>query len=242
MIISNGRYSTIADPNEPHQFLDDFDTWFVSLTHCEDDDRTDPSRDCPNYRAIQDFTIARRPVDLFIYPLDQRRIGELAQEILDESQVETDSDDGECHDITYTCTFDVPEPECDVEPKRGRDGVDGPRGDEGPRGQPGRAGSPGRAGNPGREGGEGEKGAKGQPGVNGSRGAAGKNGDVGQQGPAGPRGETGEDGPDAVGMDGLPGQKGPRGEDGEPGQSGEPGQDGRDGQPVCTYIINLIIY
>ena len=64
---------------------------FLSLTHCEEEDRSDASKDCPNYRALKDFTVPNRPVELFVYPPDPRRIQELTNEIIEASQERDDS-------------------------------------------------------------------------------------------------------------------------------------------------------
>ena len=102
------------------------------MTHCEEEDHADASKDCPNYRALKDFTVPNRPVELFVYPPDPRRIQELTNEIIEASQEREENGD-QCRDVTYTCTFDVPDTQCPDEPSPGQPGGPGPRGEPGAR-------------------------------------------------------------------------------------------------------------
>jgi len=242
VIISNGRYSQITDHSEPHKFLTDFDTWFVSLTHCEDSDRSDPSRDCPNFRAINDFTVSRRPVDLYVYPPDSRRMKELAQEVVEESTLPKTEE--ECHDVTYKCVCDIHKPSDEKREAECDTGDEGKRGRDGNKGQPGKPGTDGVDGNPGsrgqrgKQGAVGEQGAKGQPGVDGSTGARGPTGETGPRGPAGERGPQGEAGDPGVGQPGRRGEKGPEGDQGSQGVRGQTGPQGATGpQVINSYTM-----
>ena len=239
VIISNGRYSEIVDKSEPHKFLDEFDTWFVSLTHCDESDRQDPSRDCPNYRAVQDFTINRRPVELFVYPPDQKRIKELAAEVIEESKLP--HKDVECHDVTYECTCNVEDKigktaGCEDIGEPGQDGERGPTGSPGARGDPGLDGEPGPDGDDGPDGDRGTKGSKGQPGVNGATGDRGRDGAIGPPGPPGNKGPQGEPGDAGAGIKGERGEPGPPGLEGDDGPTGNPGAQGDDGIKVSLSL------
>ncbi|CAG5107026.1 Oidioi.mRNA.OKI2018_I69.chr1.g3110.t1.cds [Oikopleura dioica] len=248
VIISNGKYSQEVLGNGK-EFLDEYDTWFVPLTYCDDADRANPFRDCPNKLALQEFTSQDRSVEFYVYPedLSGTRFREMAQEMVEEAPVIGETDD-ECPPVTYVCDFEVDIPE---NHDKGLPGIRGPPGAPGKDGEDGREGErgrPGRRGEPGEPGERGPQGNRGQPGIDGADGDAGLPGPAGEQGPEGPRGPVGplenqdkdvevikdlkdhRDRVDEMGSEVNPEEM--DGPDGEAGKEGRPGPDGIPGENV----------